>query len=120
MKYDVARKLIESRYDMTCTVYEYQSVKGEDKITKSQEVAVLSDQPCRISYENINSTNQSTGAAEQSIITKLFISPDIEIKAGCKISVTKGGKVENFQRSGRPAKYATHQEIMLTNFERWA
>lgn len=118
--YDVARKMIESQYDRLCDVYEYQSVKGPDKITRKQEVKVIESQKCRISYSKINSTNQSTGASEQSTVTKLFIAPDIEIKPGSKLVITKGDLTETFANSGSSACYETHQEIMLTNFERWA
>ena len=124
MLFDVAmrkaRKAIEQTYDRKCTVFEYKSVKDDDNITRKKEVAVLTDIPCRISYKSITNTNVSNGVAQQSIVTKLFISPDIEIKSGSKIVVTKGDLVETYQRSGMPARYDTHQEIILTNFERWA
>ena len=115
-----ARKAIEQTYERKCTVYEYKSVKDDDNITRKKEVAVLTEIPCRISYKSITNTNVSNSVAQQSIVTKLFISPDVEIKSGSKIVVTKGDLVETYQRSGMPARYDTHQEIMLANFERWA
>lgn len=51
---------------------------------------------------------------------KLFISPDIVIKAGSKIIVTQHGRTTEYSNSGVPAVYPTHQEIMLTLFEGWA
>lgn len=118
--YKVARAAMEKQYDSICTVYERRSVEDDDHITRKKEVAVLSDIPCRLSYRTINTTNTSSGIAEQSILVKLFINPDVEIKAGSKIVITTCGREETYQRSGMPAIYPTHQEIMLTNFERWA
>ena len=50
---------------------------------------------------------------------KLFISPDVLIKAGSKIIVTQHGRTTEYSNSGVPAVYPTHQEIMLTLFEGW-
>ena len=119
MNYNVARKLIESQYDSLCDVIEYKSVKGEDNITRKKEVKVIESQKCRISFSKTNITNQS-GAAEQSIVVKLFISPDITINPGSKLVIKKGTHEETYSNSGIPARYETHQEIMLKNFERWA
>lgn len=47
---------------------------------------------------------------------KLFISPDVAIKAGSKIIVTQHGRTTEYSNSGVPAVYPTHQEIMLTLF----
>ena len=52
--------------------------------------------------------------------TKLFISPDITIKPGSKITVTQTGVTTEYTGSGVPAVYPTHQEIMLELFESWA
>lgn len=115
-----ARRAIESRYNGICTVYEYMSVKDEvTKLTEQKEVATIENQPCRLSYEKLNATTTS-GAPIQSMGTKLFISPDVEIKAGSKIVVTQNGETTEFSNSGKPAIYSNHQEIMLTLFEDYA
>ena len=44
---------------------------------------------------------------------KLFLSPDIIVKAGSNITVTQAGKTTEYIASGIPAIYDTHQEIML-------
>ena len=52
--------------------------------------------------------------------TKLFISPEVEIKPGSKIVVTQNGVTTEFSNSGKPAIYTNHQEIMLKLFEDYA
>ncbi len=44
---------------------------------------------------------------------KLFINPDVVIAPGSKITVTQSGETEVFKASGKPAKYDTHQEVIL-------
>lgn len=116
----VARKNIESTYEGVLTITEHQKVKDEStKITGYQDVIVLDGQPCRLSFEKIQTAIQSESAAAVAQTTKLFVSPDIEIKPGSKITVTQAGITTDYQCSGIPAVYQTHQEIILDLFEDW-
>lgn len=116
----LTQKAIESLYDGKCTVYEYQSIKDPiTKITKKEPVPVLMDQPCRLSISNVTSAEAGT-AASISQAAKLFISANISIKPGSKISVTQNGITTEYQRSGQPAQYSNHQEISLDLFKGWA
>lgn len=118
--YDMQRRALEQMYTGSCSVYEYRSAADKaTKVTTKQEVEVLSDQPCRKSYSNIQTTDTSTGAPKADISVKLFLAPEIRIKPGSKIRVEQDGLVEYYASSGRPAEYPTHQEIMLAPFERW-
>lgn len=118
---DKARKIIESTYDGIATVTEHIKVKDEkSKLTKYEESVVLENQPCKLSYETITNANQGESASSVKQVTKLFISPDIIIKAGSKITITQAGVTIDYTCSGIPAVYDTHQEIILNLFERWA
>ncbi len=113
------RQAIESLYKGVCTVYEKRPVKGANHATKHAPVAVLTGQPCRLSY---GSKNASSGGdvAEISQNIKLFMAPEVNIKAGSKIVVTQNGITTAFEKSGQPAVYTSHQEIPLKLFDRWA
>ena len=115
-----ARKAIESTYTGVMTVSERQSVKDPNThITSTKEVVVLENQPCKLSFETIAATVQTdTAALSQGV--KVFLSPDVSIKAGSKLTVTQNGVTTAYKSSGVPAVYPTHQEIILTLFERWA
>ena len=92
-----ARKAVESLYDGLCDVIEYQKVTKANKSTGFEEVTVLSNQPCRLSYKastsmslSIKSTQEKddlSSGMEQMI--KLFIAPDITITPGSKIVITQ-------------------------------
>lgn len=117
----IARKAIESTYDGVVTVEEFKKIKDEStKLTASKAVVVLENQPCRLSFEGLQAVNQSKSAASVTQTTKLFISPDVTIKAGSKMTVTQAGKTTVYTHSGIPAVYDTHQEIILELFEDWA
>ena len=116
-----ARKAIEATYFGTLTVTEMQKVKDEEsKLTKKEEVVTLENQPCRLSFETLKSADQTVSAANITQVTKLFISPDVEIKPGSKLTVTQDGVTTAYVRSGFPAVYPTHQEIILDLFEKYA
>ena len=115
------RKAIESLYIGSCTVSEYQKVIKPNKSTGFKEVVVLENQPCRVSFKNINATNPTDNLASSVVqIITLFIAPELEIKPGSKITVNQNSTVKSYKLSGEPALYDTHQEIVLELFDDWA
>ena len=116
-----ARKAIEATYFGTLTVTEMK--KGMDaktKLTKAEPVVTLENQPCKLSFETLKSAVQTDSAANIAQVTKLFVSPDVSIRAGSKITVTQDGVAADYTCSGVPAVYPTHQEIVLELFEDYA
>ena len=73
-----ARKALESTYEGRATVVEYQKVKDEWGMTNFQEVTVLEDQPCKLSFETLTSTSGDPVATVTQGV-KLFLSPDVVI-----------------------------------------
>ncbi|WP_202973814.1 hypothetical protein [Lysinibacillus parviboronicapiens] len=88
--------------------------------TTHKEVALLTDQKCKLSYEKQTSTTPTGGPALIAQTTKLFIAPELDIPAGSKIIVTQHNKTTEYARSGEPAIYTDHQEVQLELFERYS
>lgn len=108
-------------YEGTCSVVEFQEVTSlTSRITRHEEVTVLENQPCRLSFESLAAADQTDTAARISLRAKLFIAPDTDIKAGSKVIVTQCGESFEFSYSGESAVYPTHREIMLDLFRGWA
>jgi len=115
------RKALESLYVGECTITEHQKVTKTNKSTGFKDVVVLEKQPCRLSFRNITDTSQSDNAASAVVqVTVLFIAPDVSIAPGSKITVTQNGVTTDYQQSGKPAMYDTHQEIVLDLFREWS
>lgn len=116
-----ARKAVESLYVGTCTITEHQKVKRENKSTGFEDVVVLENQPCRISFQSTNTTSANENGASAVIQTvKLFIAPEVKIKPGSKITVTQNDVTTEYKNSGEPAFYNTHQVIILELFKGWS
>lgn len=116
-----ARKAIESTYEGVLMVTEHQKILDEKtKLTNYQDVTIIENQPCHLSFETLKSAFQSESAAVVTQTIKLFVSPDVVIKPGSKITVTQAGVTTDYTCSGIPAVYETHQEIILELFKRWA
>lgn len=116
-----AREAIESTYEGICTVIERQDIRDErTKITKKSEVIVTERQPCKLSFERLNTVVQTDAASALSQSTKLFVSPEIVINEGSKIIVEQDGRKSEYAASGAPAVYATHQEVLLELWKEWA
>ncbi len=101
-----------------CTIYEFQDITDPLTFQSTQtQVATVTDEPCRLSYNKEQATNISSGAAVISQSITLFIRPDLEVKAGSVIEVTQHGKTVKYKGSGQPAIYTNHQEIVLELYE---
>ncbi|HEX3023438.1 MAG TPA: hypothetical protein VHP81_13750 [Lachnospiraceae bacterium] len=117
------RVLLEETYEDSCTILEYRSVKDPvTKITNKQEVTVVSNQRCKLSYSSSKTTEKENHVSTKVQTISLFLSSSIEIQPGSKIVITRKGETEAtaYMNSGVPARYMTHQEIQLELFERWA
>lgn len=108
-------------YDGRADIIEYRKQKDpESGIISYEEETVERGLPCRLSFSEISSVSQTDSAADTAQVIKLFLAPDAAIKPGSKIVVTQNGKTVAYQCSGVPAVYATHQEIILTLFQKWS
>ena len=114
-----ARKVVESLYDGVCTITEHQKVKKENKSTAFEEVVVLENQPCRMSFKNVNSANQTDTASVVTQTITVYLSPDVLVKPGSKLTITQNGVTTVYKSSGTPAVYSSHQEIQLELFKGW-
>lgn len=103
-----------------CTIIE--KIEDTDPITNVtslKDMIIHEDIPCRLSISNITVTSDD-GAAKVTQQIKLFISPEIEIRAGSKIIVTHSGNKVAYKKSGFPAMHTNHQEIILDLLEEHA
>lgn len=117
------RKALERLWKDRCTVYHKVKVKDPDtKLTDFDEKPLLQDQPCKLSFETLSSTDGDPVATlTQSV--KLFISPDVKIPAGCKIVVTRFNDLERtftYANSGEAGVFTNHQEILLEPWKGYA
>lgn len=101
-----------------CTIYEFKDVTDPDTYqTVQQEVPVVVDEPCRLSYNRELPTETRNGVAMVAQSILLFIRPDLVINPGSVIEVTQNGVTEKYKGSGKPAIYSNHQQIGLQLYE---
>lgn len=106
------RKAIEKTYVGVCTVTEKREIIEADCTSSFSDVVVLENQSCRLSFEKSGTVaGGSAGSVSQNV--KLFISPDINITAGSRVTVLQNGEVFNYTSSSKAAVYSTHKEIQL-------
>lgn len=110
------RKAFETMYDSVCTVIVQEEYEKDNGSTGYKSVTILEDTPCHLKYSSVSDATQNDAVASVSQEIRLFINPDVEIPAGSKITVNS----VDYTHSGVVAKYATHQEIVLSLLERWS
>lgn len=109
-----ARAAVESEYRGVCDVKTLaQETDEETGLVGTSEEVVIQNQPCRLSFQSLSAAENTETAASVSQRAKLFISPDITIKSGSRITVRQNGAEREYAMSGVPAVYPTHQEVML-------
>lgn len=114
------RKAIEKSYIGTCSIWEYKKITRPNGSTGFEPQEVEFNIPCRVSFKTINESSSSQNASHAATEVKLFINPDLDIKEGSKITVTQNGRINEYGRSGEPAVYFSHQEIILESFKGWS
>ncbi|WP_337033205.1 ABC transporter ATP-binding protein [Paenibacillus illinoisensis] len=107
------RRQLETMYNDRMTVQRSEKVKKPNGATGAEVWKTIhQDQPCFISQSGLGSNNQTDTTNDISYSAKLFVSPEVEIKQGDKLAVTRGGLTREYT-AGEPFIYPTHQEINL-------
>lgn len=127
--YGKHRAAIDRLYTDRCIVYRYAPAKNPiTKETKQTLQPVHSDQPCRLSQRALGQNNQTEAQNDIQYETKLFIAPELEIRQGDMLEVTRGRDtpagwepiaLTRKYEAGEPFIYPTHQEISIQRKE-WA
>lgn len=126
------RPVLEQLWESTCSVWTYIDVF--DDVTKQTTQTLTSvpnmlDLPCRLSYQQVSDVTSKSEAPVVQVIIKLFLpktymkdgeESELVIPAGSIISVSQHGRIGWFDRSGEPAVFSSHQEIILNVREEYA
>lgn len=111
--YHANRQAIEQLYEDRATISRH--MEYEDPITMETKYGlapVYENQPCRISQRALATNAQTETVNQIAYETKLFIAPELEIKQGDVVEVTRGGITRKYT-AGEPFIYPTHQEISI-------
>lgn len=107
-----------------CTIFIKKKVTDPfTKLTDFVEIPVINEEPCKLSFQTLAVNEEGDAAAKLTQSVKLFLSPDLEISAGCKIVVKRFGVINRefvYARSGEPGIFTNHQEVPLTAWKGYA
>ena len=114
------KKALMSLWKDTFSVVEYQEVIKPNGSTGFEEVTILENVTCKLSFSTLKETNQNDADAVVAQVTKLFCDSLIDIKPASKIIVQRDGRTFEYSQSGLPGIFTNHQEIVLVPFKGWA
>lgn len=107
------RKYVELLYTDTVNIYEYVNVTDPvTHITSSVKQLVTENEPCRMSYLS-NREIQGDYYDSSEVKIRLFVRPDLVVKNGSYLEVTRDGVMQKFICSGYPRRYKSHLEIEM-------
>lgn len=124
------KKSIESFYTDICNVYEHIKTRDvKSKQTKTVRTLVHELLPCRMSFGSYVRPSGDEVTSNLTLSVVLFLSPDVEIKAGSEFEVERNvlsngdttlPRVVKLKNSAPPYIYPTHQEIVCSILEDYA
>lgn len=115
------RKALEKLWRGTCDVIGWDEVEDPiTHVTTHGEVTIHESLKCKLSHEKLTSASNTGGPAVITKQVKLSLGNEYDIPAGCKIVVTQDNVTAEYARSGDPAIFMDHQEIVLELFRGYA
>ena len=109
------RAAIEMTYEDTATISRAEPATGANHITRAVPTVKYSEIICALSYSGSDKSQQTDAQNEVD-----YAAPDLLVLPGDSISLKRFGREDPnsrrllaFQVVGRPAVYATHQEIKV-------
>lgn len=122
INYNKHRAAIEQMYEDLATISRY--IKKKDPVSKEDKQVlepVYKYQSCKLSKSGLPKNGQTEDANIIQYDAILFIAPDLEIKQGDVIAVTRKatGRVESYTAGEPFPPYQSHQEVNLTRAD-WA
>ena len=111
---------IEMTYEDTATISRTEQKTGKNKITNPVPAVIYSEIICGLSYSGSDKSEQTKAQDEVEYDAVIFAAPDLLVLPGDVVSLKRFGRdnpssqiLLSFQVVGRPAVYATHQEIRV-------
>lgn len=116
------REALQRLWRDKMAVVEYKGKSNPNGSTGFEEVTVLENIPCKLSFSTLQAVNQSDTNAAIVQVVKIFCDNALNISAGSKLVVEhhKTKRIFEFIRSGEPGIFTDHQEIVLVPFKEWA
>ncbi|GIQ70758.1 ABC transporter ATP-binding protein [Xylanibacillus composti] len=114
------RRQIERMYEDRATISRQKPDESSVE-TKLISVTIYENEPCKLSQTSLARNGQTEAQNDIRYDAKLFIAPELEIKQGDEIAVTRAatGRVETYTAGEPFPPYSSHQEINL-KAEGWA
>lgn len=116
---DIVKSHVEKLYNGKCNIFLYENKQNSLGIDTTEKRLIYENIPCRLSFQSFPYSSQTETVDLLTQSVKLFLSPDIEVKAGSEIEVIQNGKKEIYNCSSQPAVYISHQEILVSLKGRW-
>ena len=111
------RQILEATYEGRLTAYRRIFAEKEGR-TVQEEVLLLKNVPCALSWGG--GMRKRGAAVKQELVPRIrdearvFLPPDVELPAGCRVVISQHGTTREFISSGEGVVYPTHQEVVLT------
>lgn len=95
------------------TVKDQEVFDPESKTTSYEDAVLVENEPCKLSFQTLQTASEDVVKAKIVQKAKLFITNEITIPSGSIVEVSRGGRIFVFSSSSFPGIFSSHQEVML-------
>lgn len=106
------RRAIERTYTGRMSIREVVNIV-ENSETLDRWETVQKDLPCFLDRSQVNAASNDGTKSSLKQQLRLVCAPEVEIKPGSRIKVEQHNMMIEFNYSGRPFIYPTHQELFI-------
>jgi hypothetical protein len=112
------REDITSLYHGECDIYELDEKRDERGVSTFERVSVQSGVKCRLVFSSregfalLRNAAQATQSTDYILNVRVFLPPDIYVKAGSIMEVRQNGVSYLLRATAEGARYKYHQEVM--------
>lgn len=109
---------ITGLYHGECDIYELAESRDDRGVSTFDRVKVQSGVKCRLVFASregfalIRNAAQATQKTDYSLNVRVFLSPDIYVKAGSLMEVRQNDVTYYLRATAEGARYRYHQEVM--------
>ncbi len=111
------RKWIDKMNTGVMTVYEFEPVVEEDSgITDFELTPVLTDIPCRLSYQDKQAATKDEPAQADKRV-RVITAVDVDVKEGAVLEITYDGETHKYKQAGKTHINDFRKSIPLEAYE---
>lgn len=115
---ELERAALETTYDGTMAVTGIRKTVVDGETVVTPDAVLYANQACALSFSDTPDSSKDENSGQVRYQATIFCAPELDIPAGCRLTITQYGATYRLKYSGESAIYPTHQQLSAVREER--